>query len=514
MTTGRRLTGSLTHGRPWIGHALTLSLVLVFFWQLAVGSVALSLTSDEPPHIAHGYLLLRTGDTWALQEHRHPPLLNVLTAWPLLLQPERPDPTALPGWQEDFVVFVRHLWPALGPVERQAFVTRFPNMLLGILLVALLARWARSASGHRGAWLAAAVMALDPAMVAHSQLNTTDIGVTLFTFAAVYLASRRELGRTTLFGAGMALGAAVAAKGSGVILIPIVLSLLAWQTLSRWAQGEIGVGEACRQAALAGFVVLILAFAAVWATYGFRLEPSALQGLRLPLVVIVLLYGFMALLYLSAFSLSQRRKSRLAEVPKIDLPKIADQSSPLRYAGWIGVASSYTLLGALMFIFPMYAEDVLGYSESFTGLLLFLRGAVTVAGFYLAGKTIFWHHNPLQISISQLLLGASALLLAFAVRPGSYLALFTLFGLIFAMQYATSIFHGVSGALEREQRMAIHEGSLTFGVVLGSAGGGLLYQWVSFRSVLVMIALAVAAAFFVQALSYRTVSKRTKKAAS
>ncbi len=238
------------------------------------------------------------------------------------------------------------------------------------------------------------------------------------------------------------------------------------------------------------------------------------RGLRLPLVVIVLLYGFMALLYLSAFSLSQRRKSRLAEVPKIDLPKIADQSSPLRYAGWIGVASSYTLLGALMFIFPMYAEDVLGYSESFTGLLLFLRGAVTVAGFYLAGKTIFWHHNPLQISISQLLLGASALLLAFAVRPGSYLALFTLFGLIFAMQYATSIFHGVSGALEREQRMAIHEGSLTFGVVLGSAGGGLLYQWVSFRSVLVMIALAVAAAFFVQALSYRTVSKRTKKAAS
>ena len=167
-----------------------------------------------------------------------------------------------------------------------------------------------------------------------------------------------------------------------------------------------------------------------------------------------------------------------------------------------------------MFIFPMYAEDVLGYAESFTGLLLFLRGAVTVAGFYLAGKTIFWHHNPLQISISQLLLGACALLLAFAFRPGTYLMLYIFFGLIFALQYATSIFHGVSGALNREQRMAIHEGSLTFGVVLGSAGGGLLYQWFSFRSVMVMIALAVAAASFAQVLSYRKLSRSTKKAAS
>ncbi|WP_319415831.1 MFS transporter [Marispirochaeta aestuarii] len=238
------------------------------------------------------------------------------------------------------------------------------------------------------------------------------------------------------------------------------------------------------------------------------------RSLRLPLLVIALLYGFTAVLYITTFSLSRRRKSRIADLPEIDLPKIKDQSSPLRYAGWIGVASSYTLLGALMFIFPMYAEDVLGYAESFTGLLLFLRGAVTVAGFYLAGKTIFWHHNPLQISISQLLLGACALLLAFAFRPGTYLMLYIFFGLIFALQYATSIFHGVSGALNREQRMAIHEGSLTFGVVLGSAGGGLLYQWFSFRSVMVMIALAVAAASFAQVLSYRKLSRSTKKAAS
>ena len=235
------------------------------------------------------------------------------------------------------------------------------------------------------------------------------------------------------------------------------------------------------------------------------------HNIRLPLIVIGLLYNFMAAVYFITFRHSQRSKSRLSATQETDLPKRPDQSTALRYAGWIGVGSSYTLLGALMFIFPMYAEDVLGYSESFTGLLLFLRGAVTVAGFYLAGMTVFWHHNPLQISISQLLLASCALLLAYTVRPESYLVLFIFFGLIFALQYATSIFHGVSGAINREQRMAVHEGSLTFGVILGSAGGGLLYQWFSFRSVLVIIACAVTAASFVQFLTYRPLGKDKKK---
>jgi predicted MFS family arabinose efflux permease len=243
---------------------------------------------------------------------------------------------------------------------------------------------------------------------------------------------------------------------------------------------------------------------------GLLLERS----INLPFLVITALYWLVSLVYLVTFIVSSRAAARRIDLHDVELPVPVDRSSPLRLAGWIGVTSSYAVLGALMFIFPMYAEDVLGYSESFTGLLLFLRGAVTVAGFYLAGRTLFWHHNRTQILLSQLLLALTAVLLALSSGPPAYLILFSVFGLLFALQYATSIFHGVSGSLEREKRMAVHEGSLTFGVVLGSAGGGLLYQRLSFQSVLVMVAALILLAGLLQLASYRLLGADKKTAAS
>ena len=73
-------------------------LILVLFSLLIFGAKQLSLTSDEPPHIAHGYVMLKTGETWALVDHRHPPLSNMLSASLLLLQPEQPDPTQIKAW--------------------------------------------------------------------------------------------------------------------------------------------------------------------------------------------------------------------------------------------------------------------------------------------------------------------------------------------------------------------------------------------------------------------------------
>lgn len=269
--------------------ATIIVLILVFFGQLALGSVQLSLTSDEPPHIAHGYLLLTTGDTWALDEHRHPPLLNMLSALPLLLQPERPDVTSIPGWHADFAVFVRNVWPLLGPVERQALAARVPTMLLAVLLLALVARWARGVAGAAGALLAVAVMAFDPLMVAHSQLATTDVGVALFTVAAIYIASRvGTWGLSPLRAgllSGLATGAALASKGSALIVVPVVFSVLAWRVLGPdWAAGGATRRRALARWLVAGIMVTVTTLMVLWATYGFRLEPSAMAGIDLPLV--------------------------------------------------------------------------------------------------------------------------------------------------------------------------------------------------------------------------------------
>lgn len=243
---------------------------------------------------------------------------------------------------------------------------------------------------------------------------------------------------------------------------------------------------------------------------GILIERSA----ALAFWVIAGIYLIITIIYLAVFRVATRRARRIGPVKNAEPIAEEDRSSPLRFAGWIGVASSYLLLGAVMFIFPMYAEDILNYAESYTGLLLFLRGAVTVAGFYIAGRTLFWHHNEMQILLSQLALAGTGLWIAFASGPRAYLLLFSLFGLIFALQYATSIFHGVSGALERERRMAIHEGALTFGVMLGSAGGGILYQFFSFRAVLLIISAAILAAGMLQIGTILLARRQKKRAAA
>ena len=288
-----------------------------------------------------------------------------------------------------------------------------------------------------------------------------------------------------------------------------LITALHWPPLMGWLSESLEGAELNR--AVGGFNIS-------WSTgagsgpfiAGFLVERS----ISLPLLVITGLYWLVTLLYIAVFVFARTAKAAPVslDIPGPSASRPADNSSPLRFAGWIGVMSAYTLLGTILFIFPMYAEDVLHYSESFTGMLLFLRGVITVAGFYAAGKTLFWHNNPRQITFSQIILGATALLLAVSSAPWAYLLLFTIFGIVFALQYATSIFHGVSGSIDRERRMAVHESALTIGIVLGSAGGGLLYEKLSFKSVLLLVALLIFLFALAQLFTFKNKTFKKKTA--
>jgi 4-amino-4-deoxy-L-arabinose transferase-like glycosyltransferase len=275
--------------------------VIVFMWvflaQLALGSRHLSLTTDEPSHVMNGYVALVTADTWAMLPHTHPPLVNAWSALPLLLQPERPEPHAVPYWGQDFDRFLRSFSSRLGPVERLAFVTRFPVMLLAVVLMALVYRWARDWFGHWGGVLAVAVMAWDPTLIAHSQLNTTDLGVTLFAFACLYLVDRllRRFSWRLLVGVGLLLGAALATKPSGVILVPVVVALFGWgyvrQTGAGWwaflrrretpPSGLGGLLSAGGRWLSYAAAVVAIGVLFLWATY--RFEWRTLPGMSQPL---------------------------------------------------------------------------------------------------------------------------------------------------------------------------------------------------------------------------------------
>ena len=164
-----------------------------------------------------------------------------------------------------------------------------------------------------------------------------------------------------------------------------------------------------------------------------------------------------------------------------------DESTPLRYYCWVGVIILYTGMSVILTIFPLYAQDMLMISESLTGLLLLFRGVATCISFLLLGRFGFWHFKKRYIFLVQILFGLSCLILTGFSSMLSYGLFFLLFGILFALAYAQSMFHGASGSINRSQRMIVHEVLLTVGTIIGAVLGGYLYETFSFALVLLSI---------------------------
>ncbi len=263
---------------------LAVVLLLALFGQTALGSIRLSLTTDEPMHIAMGYTSLTIGDYSLLPAHIHPPFTNEWAAWPLVLRTERPDPRQVPGWEEkNLFQFSAQLLDRLGPIEAIELATRVPIMLLSLLLGALVYRWASDIGGGRAGLAALLLYTFDPGVISSSQLATTDIGSLCFgllaTFVA-YRAARRPTIRLILL-IGIALGLSMASKVSGLLFAPMI-ALLVGVTLLRayWGQWKL-MGKQALAWAGRGLLICGLAAGVVWAVYGFQLAP--LPGSNVPI---------------------------------------------------------------------------------------------------------------------------------------------------------------------------------------------------------------------------------------
>jgi hypothetical protein len=126
------------------------------------------------------------------------------------------------------------------------FWARLPFILLGGLLGVLIYWWGRELVGGTAALGALFLYALDPTIVAHSALVTTDVGVTafavLFLFALWRYLQHPNWQRLVL--CGLALGAVLGAKFSAVFLLPTAGVLMAaavrWPLASGAAPAALG----------------------------------------------------------------------------------------------------------------------------------------------------------------------------------------------------------------------------------------------------------------------------------
>ena len=245
-----------------LGHTLTLAR-------------ATSLTVDEGLHIASGYTIWRTGDYRLIEEH--PPLVKLWLALPLLPLRDLPDPTTLPPWQDaarptteslPLLQMAQQLLYPHTPFDRWLFPARTMAALLGVVLLAVVTRWAREVGGPWGALFSLALAAFDPNLLAHSALATTDIGAAMLITLALWRSARflkRPRVRSALV-AGSLLGLALAAKLTALLLGP-ALGLAGLACLVR--------GDAAhRRRLLVSAGLLVVACASIlWATYAFQIGP-------------------------------------------------------------------------------------------------------------------------------------------------------------------------------------------------------------------------------------------------
>jgi hypothetical protein len=237
---------------------------------------------DEQNHLARGYALLTTGDPRLSIEH--PPLINVLEALPL--GGHFALPLDDPSWASaDWYRFAdRFLWHVNGQPDLMVFLARWPVIALTILLIALIGRWAGEIGGPSAALVALGFVALDPNILAHGNLATTDLGITLTVVLAAYAvwhATHQPALRSSIF-AGLATGMMLASKSSAPLFWGTFGLLFTFSAISPDLGFKRTVFRAGRRAGLYAVITLI-GLLVLWATYAFQIAPFHDGGAPIPM---------------------------------------------------------------------------------------------------------------------------------------------------------------------------------------------------------------------------------------
>ncbi|MBD3310544.1 phospholipid carrier-dependent glycosyltransferase [Candidatus Woesearchaeota archaeon] len=262
------------------------ALVVIFVILCSASMVQKSTTSDEINHIASGITKLRTGDFRLNREH--PPLVNMISAFPLLfihteLNLDSPHWEAADGHdfgeQYLFGVNVRKL-------DQILFLARLPIVILGAILVILVYKWSKELYGKRAALLAAVLCAFSPNIMAHSRLSTTDIGFSMFSFAAVFYFWRylKQPSRKRLVIAGLMFGLMQLTKFSAVYFVFIYLLLIFAAVIlesRKSGSGRLGSAMGLARKHMVGFgIILLITYAVVWAGYLFQAQGAFDREIR------------------------------------------------------------------------------------------------------------------------------------------------------------------------------------------------------------------------------------------
>jgi hypothetical protein len=194
-----------------------LVLLAVFVLQMVAACGLKSPTFDETGDIAAGLSYWQNRSVWL--NLQHPPLLKELIALPVWLSGVRlPAADIVVGQEREAGA---KLIQANG-VDRVMWLARLPMIAVATMLGALIFLWGREMFGARAAMCAVFLFALDPNMIAHGYLATTDVGFTAFMMLFLYVVWRRSHWAIC----GVAMGLMLATKFTAGIVVLIAAGLM------------------------------------------------------------------------------------------------------------------------------------------------------------------------------------------------------------------------------------------------------------------------------------------------
>jgi len=287
--------------RPWPRRAVVVVVIAAHFLLLFFSVSDKSATSDEPFHISRGVSALYSGDF--RMSVAHPPLINLISATPLLFLPEvyKPfndsswrHPGADPTWRkQQFAKFL--LWRLNSPFMNPRingldiiFWCRIPTMVLSAVLALILYLWTKRLMGPGPALAALTLYCFSPTIIAHSRLITTDTGcallILLFAISLHRLVEKKTWAALAL--CGIAFGLAQLAKYTSILLVPMVPVTLILadrgsvrERLTRFFEPR--PGRAAFKTGAAGWIIIMaIGLLVIWA--GFLFETESIHEFEVP----------------------------------------------------------------------------------------------------------------------------------------------------------------------------------------------------------------------------------------
>lgn len=253
---------------------LIVVLALLFFFILGLETaLAKSPINDEPVHLMRGVALRQAGDL-SLQ-FEHTPLSHRLIGALLATEPGLPALSKLQSRPsgDRLVIAGEFLWQTGIDVDRVLFLSRLPILWSGLLLGAALALWTKAAVRSAGvgtdSWRETAALAIvmtlyatSANLLASAALATTDFvaTVTYFSTVCAWWFYRQRPSRWRWLLTGILLGLALAAKLTGVLLVPllVILAYVYPPRRPRWRPGATTLA------------LLPVAAVVLWTVYAFQ----------------------------------------------------------------------------------------------------------------------------------------------------------------------------------------------------------------------------------------------------